>query len=1363
MLRYIFITQFRLIRTLTSRIKIKMPKSLKFNYLVMLLFLLVFTTLSTHVVAQSVSVGQGSYTTILPEGRNVPSSSAGQPVTPRVSSEFNQMVQTNDYWSNLIYPFSGNNHLNQVYAHPLVLESSDSGFKLGYSNTNSTFSNYYAFSTTNNIEIGIVGITSNKTSTYAYGDWTFSAKMESENASLIATTGHGLPYTFFDVSGGDIQITPSSTFSIWHNVNEVIGLTIDDVHYALFAPTGSSWSGTNTLTSSLNDKGFLSVAILPDSSPETLEFFRKHAYAQVTNSAVSWDYNELTADLTSTFTYETILRDSATGNIDETLTALYRHQWINTSDVLTSYTYTSPRGEMKVFEGNSFSTSTRFSGILPSLPDAGNYDRIELLEFVQDIASESLPVDDTYDNGKQMGRFIEVIHIADQLGAINERDNLLNELKIRLETWFTAGGEQQYYYNDTWNTLFGYPGNHGSTSEINDHHFHSAYAIKAAATIAQYDSSWASQENWGGMVNLIIRDANSWNHEDELFPFLRNFDAYAGHAWASGHGDFNFNGAIGNNQESSSESMNFATASILWGEITGQQEIRDLGIFLYTNENEAIDQYWFDIDNEVFPEDFTQNTLGRVWGNGGDHNTWFSGEPEYVHGINFLPINAGSFYLGKHPEYIIENYNEVIAERVGLPIHWKDVFWQYLSMSNADLALSYYNADQNYEPFDGETRAHTLHWLYNMKEMGHYNTEVTADVPTYAVFVNQSNDTTYVAFNANPTNQMITFSDGFTLNVPARSLRSYSTAASETMVSAPVPTEDSENVISIFSDTYPSSTDATFNEDEGQSTITTIEVINGNNTLKYDSLDFQSTIFEILQNVSSRSTFHVDYWSENSTELAVYLISEDQSEEKFDFSVTTNAWQSVEIPLTTFSEVVDLFTISSIKFVGNGTVFIDNLYFSGDTPVPTGPSLSAPDPDLDPGNVISIFSDTYTNVEGTDFNPDWQQSTIQSIVSLADNNMLKYENLNYQGTHFGDTLDVNDMGWFHLDFWTENATQLEIYLISPGPEETPFEITIRNNDWQRIDIPLSEFSEVVNLSEVYQIKIVGNGTIYFDNFYFGRNAELTVAPTPIHDQDKVVSLFSDAYTNNNTVDTWSAPWDQADLEDIVINDDNMKFYSDLNFAGIEFIAQQIDATDLTHFRFDLLTQQTTNSPVKFTVRLVDFGANGRWSGGDDVEDDLIFDQETTPSLVSNQWISFDIPIDDFVDLTTRKNLSQLLFLTSGGLSEVYIDNIYFYGDKVLNSNESDKDEIPTKVELLQNYPNPFNPTTNIEFGIPEASHVSLTIFNALGQKVATLADSRFMPGSHSITWDASRAPSGVYFYRLVTGNVTSTKKMLLIK
>jgi len=90
-------------------------------------------------------------------------------------------------------------------------------------------------------------------------------------------------------------------------------------------------------------------------------------------------------------------------------------------------------------------------------------------------------------------------------------------------------------------------------------------------------------------------------------------------------------------------------------------------------------------------------------------------------------------------------------------------------------------------------------------------------------------------------------------------------------------------------------------------------------------------------------------------------------------------------------------------------------------------------------------------------------------------------------------------------------------------------------------------------------------------------------------------------------------------------------------------------------------------------------------------------------------------------------------------------------------------------ELSQNYPNPFNPTTTIGFTLRERSHVSLRIYNVAGQLVRTLVDETRAPGvSHSIDWDGRNArgssvASGVYFYRLVTKDVTMTRKMVLLK
>ena len=102
--------------------------------------------------------------------------------------------------------------------------------------------------------------------------------------------------------------------------------------------------------------------------------------------------------------------------------------------------------------------------------------------------------------------------------------------------------------------------------------------------------------------------------------------------------------------------------------------------------------------------------------------------------------------------------------------------------------------------------------------------------------------------------------------------------------------------------------------------------------------------------------------------------------------------------------------------------------------------------------------------------------------------------------------------------------------------------------------------------------------------------------------------------------------------------------------------------------------------------------------------------------------------------------------------------VYASGDPAVAS-----ESLPTEFGLNQNYPNPFNPTTEIAFALPNASMVTLEVYNVVGQRVAVLADGTFGAGNHIVTWDASAMSSGVYFYRLVTSEFVDTKKMLLVK
>lgn len=90
-------------------------------------------------------------------------------------------------------------------------------------------------------------------------------------------------------------------------------------------------------------------------------------------------------------------------------------------------------------------------------------------------------------------------------------------------------------------------------------------------------------------------------------------------------------------------------------------------------------------------------------------------------------------------------------------------------------------------------------------------------------------------------------------------------------------------------------------------------------------------------------------------------------------------------------------------------------------------------------------------------------------------------------------------------------------------------------------------------------------------------------------------------------------------------------------------------------------------------------------------------------------------------------------------------------------------DVPDRFFLRQNYPNPFNASTTIEFSIPEASAVSLHVFNLLGEEVETLVSEQLSPGSYSVQWNANEMASGIYFYRLVTDNFVETKRFVLLK
>lgn len=250
-----------------------------------------------------------------------------------------------------------------------------------------------------------------------------------------------------------------------------------------------------------------------------------------------------------------------------------------------------------------------------------------------------------------------------------------------------------------------------------------------------------------------------------------------------------------------------------------------------------------------------------------------------------------------------------------------------------------------------------------------------------------------------------------------------------------------------------------------------------------------------------------------------------------------------------------------------------------------------------------------------------------------------------------------------------------------------------------------------------------------------------------------------------------------------------------DFSAVAFSADGIDSTGI---QLDSLEFETT---YFWRVRGVNAAGAGDWSAAWnfttepepqtvpsapqltfpknealDVETDVSFEWQA--SAETDNYIFQLSLFEDFSSLAIQKdsidetsffveNLEELTkyywrvrAVNEAGESDW--SEIWNFTTMLITSNE-EFSEIPVELELEQNYPNPFNPSTQINFGLPQAGHVKLQVFNLLGKKIVTLVDGSMQAGRQSVTFNASNLPSGMYIYRLETASNVLVRKMILIK
>lgn len=711
-----------------------------------------------------VRVGAGGYLTMRPK------LCKPLPETIYKTAEVSGPMLTNQWWSSLVWqPYSQN-----LFAHPAVVRCSAEGLVVAYPGAQ-----------VHGNKTGIFGSADLKNGDFTighstvpqfpradcggYSDWFVTAVMAHEHAALRASFGHGSPFVYCLFQSGEPRLTFAKPPQVWSGKasDAVLGITVNGHHYGLFGASGSTWSGLDGATFSNRSQGktHFSVAVLPDDRPETLTLFARYAHAHVTDTLV--EHEVVGGTVRATYRFVCTPRE---GTETQTLFALYPHQWKYTTSKLTDLSYGSVRGVMKLGVGERFTTEVIVQGVLPALPRAGIANRERMLGYLQAEAKKSpRAFADSYWDGKYLGTLASLSGIAEVVDAPELRATFIAELKRRLESWFTATPLKEqpvFYYDQNWGALVGSRPGFGSDMPLNDHHFHYGYFIRAAAEVARVDADWARQ--WGPMVELLIRDIASHDRRDALFPYLRCFDKYAGHSWASGDANF----ADGNNQESSSESLNAWYGVMLWGEATDNRALRDLGIYLFNVERTAVEEYWFDVAGTNYPRDFPQVALGMVWGGKGAFGTWFSGEIDCIHGINWLPFTPASLSMGRNPDYVRKNFERIVAERKGgrdFSTGWGDLVLMFGALHDPAPAVAYLAQHPQCKLEEGNSHAFMDHWIHTLNTLGHVDATTTSAHPFTTVFV-QGGQKTYAAYNSTAHPVTVEFSDGRHLAVPARSI-----------------------------------------------------------------------------------------------------------------------------------------------------------------------------------------------------------------------------------------------------------------------------------------------------------------------------------------------------------------------------------------------------------------------------------------------------------------------------------------------------------------------------------------------------------------------------------------------------------------
>ena len=552
--------------------------------------------------------------------------------------------------------------------------------------------------------------------------------------------------------------------------------TYDDRYFLISTPEnttftlrndGHPFGLNNRIDLDLNNKNYFSTAIIGGVSEA--KYYHQHAFNKTLTGDVSYtvDYSESTVHTTYHTAYQSL------NNTDTTLLQfLMPHHYQNASAELTDYQTRTVRGALKLFEGNRFSTELGFHGVIPAmtLPNTPEFNETTMTQYLSDLSTRTeindlenfLNDGGPYWNSKAIYPLAQGIIIADQIGDDALKAEFIEKLRYVLIDWFTiesSHDERYLFYNQNWGAVYYSNNDFNTASELSDHSFTHGYLIYASSVLAMYDDSFV--EDYGDMVDLLLRGYMHPEKDSEDFAYLRSFDPWAGHTWAHGFGTF----VEGNNLESSSEAIQSWVGGYLWAIANNDQALKDAAIYGFVHELNHAKTYMFDYSQEIFPEAYSQyaQVAGMVWGGKYDYATWFGANPTFIYGIQWLPNGEYlSSYALNDSEYtrLSHIYQAYLHAKNNQIDTWFANMWSIQALLDPSLALSQFDASRILNDDYPSDLSQTYYLLQGLNAFGRRTTDYIMEIhPEVAssIYINSNGTVNALVWNPSAQAQTIRF------------------------------------------------------------------------------------------------------------------------------------------------------------------------------------------------------------------------------------------------------------------------------------------------------------------------------------------------------------------------------------------------------------------------------------------------------------------------------------------------------------------------------------------------------------------------------------------------------------------------------